>query len=85
MLRGLYHSLVMAHPPAFRRRFAAEMLLIFDDAQQWSGPRTLFLDAILSLARQWLLRSGSWKVAAAVAGAFIEVMAGGLIWIVLGH
>jgi len=85
MLRGLYRSLVMAHPPAFRRRFAAEMLLNFEDAQECTGACTLFLDAILSLARQWLLRSGSWKVAAAVAGAFIELMAGGLIWIVLGH
>jgi len=33
---------------------------------------------MVSLLRQWLLRSGSWKLAAAVIGGLVEVVAGGL-------
>jgi hypothetical protein len=35
-------------------------------------------DGIASLARQWLLRRGTWKIPAALAGAFIQVWGCGL-------
>lgn len=85
MMRTLYHCLLLLHPPAFRRRFAAEMLLIFEEAARPSGALALFLDGFVSLARQWLVRAGTWKLAAAVLGACIQVTLGGLIWPMLVH
>jgi hypothetical protein len=32
MMRKLYTCLLLTHPPVFRRRFAAAMLCIFDEA-----------------------------------------------------
>ena len=72
-------------PPVFRRRFAAEMLCIFDEAALSMGTFTLIIDAVASLARQWIVRSEFWKLAVAMIGACLQVTAGGLIWIALGH
>ena len=77
MTRALYRCLLWLHPPAFQREFAGEMLWIFDQAVATHGPRPLLADAFRSLARQWLLRSGSWKIAAALALAMLQVTAGG--------
>ena len=85
MVRTLYTCLLLMHPPAFRRRFTSEMLWIFDEALPSTGVLSLFFDAFASLARQWILRSGSWKLAAAVLGACLQVTAGGLMWVALGH
>ena len=57
MVRSVYASILRLHPRPFRQRFAEEMLWIFD---QTMGPRArgaLLADALLSLARQWTLRS----------------------------
>jgi hypothetical protein len=57
MLRTCYRCLVRLHPAPFRRRFGDEMLAVFDeDSSVRSAPR-LFIDAVGSLFRQWLLRS----------------------------
>jgi hypothetical protein len=85
MVRMLYAGLLLMHPPAFRRRFMAEMLYIFDEAALSTSAFPLLVDALLSLARQWVLRSGAWKLAAAVLGACLQVAAGGLIWAALRH
>jgi len=85
MTRALYEWLLWLHPPAFRRQFAAEMLWIFDEASESEGVVALLLDGLVSLMRQWLLRSGAWKVAAAVAGGLLQVTAGGLGMLLLGH
>src|SRR5258708_34705131 len=77
MMRTLYKYLVGMHPPAFRRQFAAEMLCIFDEAAESSGVQWLCFDCLISLARQWVLRSGSWKPAVGVIGAFLQIVAGG--------
>ena len=77
MTRNLYRWLLWLHPPAFRREFAREMLWIFDEAAS-EGVAPLFADSLLSLLRQWLLRSGPWKLAAAAIGGLVEVTAGGL-------
>ena len=77
MTRTLYRGLVWLHPPVFRREFAGEMLWIYDETAQAGGVAPLFLDGFVSLARQWLLRSGYWKVPAALAGALLQILIGG--------
>jgi len=66
MLRPLYRCVLRLHPPAFRERFADEMLSIFDHCLGRPGlgglglgrptALSLFADGLLSLARQWTLR-----------------------------
>ena len=56
MLRSLYRVALHLHPPAFRRRFAAEMLFIFDQQTSKSAAAKLLIDALLSTFRQWVLR-----------------------------
>jgi len=85
MTRALYRWLLWLHPPLFRRQFAGEMLWIFDQSADSQGVCALFFDGLISLARQWLLRSGSWKVAAGIAGGLVQVTAGGLGMLLFGH
>lgn len=61
MLRSLYRCALHLHPPAFRRRFADEMLSIFDQAQGTASALKLLLDALFSLSRQWTLRPEFWE------------------------
>jgi hypothetical protein len=56
----VYRLLVQAHPAEFREQFGEEMAWIFEETRQ----PALFYDALLSLARQWVLRSGAWTMAA---------------------
>jgi len=79
MRKRLYYSLVRIHPPSFRREFGPEMLWIYDQAALETGGAALFLDAQISLARQWLLRSGCWKILAAVAGGVLQVSFAGAL------
>lgn len=67
MLRYLYRCALSLHPAAFRRRFADEMLSIFDHASGTSAALKLFLDSLLSLLRQWMLRSEFWHDATSAA------------------
>jgi hypothetical protein len=68
-MRFLYTFLISLHPPSFRERFAEEMLWIFEEAENSWGAGFLCRDAILSLWRQWLIRSELWKwVVAGIAG-----------------
>jgi len=77
-MRYLYASLIRLHPPAFRQQFAQEMLWIFEEAEDAWGAGSLFRDAILSLLRQWLIRSDLWKwVVAGLAGVVPLVIAFG--------
>jgi hypothetical protein len=48
------------HPPGFRKRFAGEMLSIFDHTAGRLASSKLLLDCLLSLARQWALRPEFW-------------------------
>jgi hypothetical protein len=88
MIRLLHQWLLALHPPAFRRRFSLEMLCIFDHAtaSKSSCAWALLFDAFISLMRQWL-RSGSWRLPAAVAGASLQFLIGGFIFVSLsrGH
>ena len=49
----LYRLIVRMHPAAFRQEFGREMLLDFEDSVAHQGIPRIFLDALLSAARQW--------------------------------
>src|SRR5258708_570358 len=53
MTRAIYAKLLQLHPVAFRDRFPAEMLAIFDRERR---PFHSILDVTISLFRQWVLR-----------------------------
>jgi hypothetical protein len=57
MLRPLYRCVLRLHPRGFRQRFAEEMLSIFDHSVGKLAGLRLLADGLLSLARQWALRS----------------------------
>jgi hypothetical protein len=61
MLRVFYRWVLRAHPPYFRQRFGDEMQSIFDCAQSPGEEIGLFVDAVLSLLRQWSLRPQFWE------------------------
>src|SRR4029077_16038749 len=60
MLRPLYRWVLRLHPSGFRRRFADEMLSIFDHRVGKPAALSLLVDGLVSLARQWALRSEFW-------------------------
>ncbi len=57
MLRWFYIQLLLAHPAEFRRRFGEEMLEAFDLSAGLLQQMRLLLDGMLSISRQWVLRS----------------------------
>lgn len=63
MIRAVYRGLLWLHPPAFQERFADEMVWIFDLNPGATSRMALLLDGVVSLGRQWLLRTGLWKFA----------------------
>ena len=73
-MRTLYLSLLWLHPRSFRERFAEEMLWIFDETHAADGKAFLLRDGLNSVARQWVLRSGMWKVALAFVLALIQAV-----------
>jgi hypothetical protein len=72
MTRTLYSWLLGLHPPRFRERYAEEMAWIFDEAATSREKAFLICDGFESLARQWIVRSGMWKIALAVLAALIQ-------------
>ena len=72
MTRTFYHSLLYLHPPRFRERYAEEMTWIFDETASAKERAFLFYDGLISLARQWVMRTGMWKIALAVLAALIQ-------------
>lgn len=73
MSRAIYRGLLWLHPAAFRDRFAAEMLWLYDETVAGEGAGALLADGFASLVRQWLARRLTWKLAAAVIGGLLEV------------
>ena len=63
--RSLYRCLLRLHPEVFRNEFADEMLWIFDQACAKGSVAPLFADALVSIARQWILRMPWGKLPAA--------------------
>jgi hypothetical protein len=76
----LYRGLVGLHPRAFRERFGAEMLCVYDEADRGER-RHLLTDGIVSLARQWVARSGYWVAGVAVLGALLQFVLTGSAWV----
>lgn len=74
MIRPLYRVILWMHPPAFRRRFAEQMLSIFDEETIESSSFYLVLDGLRSLVLQWLWRTDTWKVFIAICGACFQVL-----------
>jgi hypothetical protein len=56
MGRLLYVWLVDLHPHRFRERFAQEMTGIYDEHTGSRIRFSLFIDVLVSLFRQWVLR-----------------------------
>ena len=79
-MRTLYRLVLCLHPAAFRCSFSDEMLSIFDEASgnMEESASTLLLDALTSLARQWLLRTNCWKILVALAVAAFQIGSFGL-------
>ena len=77
MTRALYQFLLWLHPPFFRQRFGEEMLWIYDESAATHGVLALFTDGLASLARQWVMRAGTWKLAVAGAGGLLEILMAG--------
>jgi len=75
MIRALYSILLWLHPPAFRRAYGDEMLWLFDKTVADDGVSGLIRDAVVSVLRQWFLRSRLWLVPVALAGALFTVLA----------
>jgi hypothetical protein len=67
-MKLLYQGLVALHPAAFRHQFGPEMELIFDESGR---PPRLLADVVLSLARQWILRTKIWIFAVAALGGIV--------------
>ncbi len=67
MLRFIYRGVLRAHPSWFRRRFADEMLSIFDQTQGPLAAGRLVADGMISLLRQWTLRPEFWQESAVPA------------------
>ena len=55
------------------------MVCIFDEAVDSGGAATLFFDVLMSLARQWVLRSRLWLVPVAALGALLTMLAGSAV------
>jgi len=73
-MRCIYLSILWLHPRSFRERFAEEMLWIFDETQTGDGKIFLVGDGFKSVARQWVVRWGMWKVALAFLLALIQAV-----------
>jgi hypothetical protein len=79
MIRLIYRLVLWLHPPAFRRQYADEMLWIFGICRAERGARSLIADAILSLLRQWILRTRWWLVPVAVVWSLVTLLGGNAV------
>jgi hypothetical protein len=73
--RGLYRLLLFLHPPAFRERFAGEMLWIFDQSVMDGDTLRVMGDGCVSLVTQWMATD---TVPQANPGSFRSVPTGSL-------
>jgi len=66
MRRALYRFLLFLHPASFRRRFAGEMMWVFDEAERDRQATGFCIDVAGSLLRQWARQSMLWSIAGAL-------------------
>jgi hypothetical protein len=74
MTRTLYRTLLLLHPSGFRRRFAGEMLCVFDEAVVESAASGFCLSIALSLARHWFRHPGLWRTVGAIVGGGLTLL-----------
>jgi hypothetical protein len=67
MDRLLYVWLVGLHPRQFRERFGQEMIGIYDEHTGSGRRAALFIDLLISLFRQWMLRPAHHEPALSIA------------------
>jgi hypothetical protein len=84
-MRTCYRCLLWMHPAVFRREYGNEMLWIFDQTAGSQGASALFVDGLGSLARQWVLRSGWWRVVLALGLAVFQMVFGGMAALTFGR
>jgi len=72
-MRFVYRFLLRLHPAAFRERYASEMLWIFDEGAGSLGAAPFLADGVVSMARQWLVQSNVWAMAAGGLSAFLLI------------
>jgi len=85
--RGIYHLLLRLHPGSFRAEFERDMALDFEDATNTLGFTHLFLDAAVSLARQWIALAAYPAPAprpSFLAGSYVAVRYAGFTPVQLG-
>jgi D-alanyl-D-alanine carboxypeptidase len=75
LARSLYRCILRLHPAAFHREFGDEMLWIFDEEFAKRGVMPLFVDALASLGRQWMLRGAGPERAASPVPAASQLFA----------
>jgi len=70
--RGCARLLLQMHPPAFRGRFADEMLLDYESLSRTHGAWRLIVDLLQSLIRQWaaVFAAALWPAPAATRAAY---------------
>jgi hypothetical protein len=76
-MQPFYGLLVRMHPLEFRSEFGDQMIAIVEEmTAHGASSASIYFDAVVSLARQWLLRSGMlWKalVSLPLAGVMLVV------------
>jgi hypothetical protein len=74
MRRAFYHGMLWLHPPGFRRRFAAEMSCVFDEAEREGQTAGFCASITMSLVRKWIWNPFLWRVAGAIAGGVFTLL-----------
>src|SRR5215471_17713649 len=74
MRRAFYRSMLLMHPPSFRRRFADEMLCVFEDAHLEGQAAGFCASITLSLVRKWFWNPVLWRTAGAIAGGLFTLL-----------
>jgi Ca2+-binding EF-hand superfamily protein len=79
MLKACYSLLLRLHPTPFRQCYEKEMLAIYEEIAADGRVPGLFIDAVVSLFRQWVLRPEFRRAASgapiAVAGGKVPLLA----------
>ena len=74
MRRATYRCLLALHPAPFRRKFAGEMLWVFDQAAQDRAAAGFCFDLGQSLVRRWLRERLLWIAGGAVGGGVLMLL-----------
>ena len=74
MKRAFYRGMLLLYPPSFRRRFADEMLCLYEDAAGDQRTAGFCINMTLSLIRKWFWNPVLWRTAGAIAGGVFTLL-----------